>query len=138
MIRGLVFSRDGERLASVGFDSAVRIWDVRSGELLRENRAPFPGTTRLELTADGRHLVASSSREARVWPFHAPQSLTLRGHDGPICSLAWSPDGRALTSTSRDRTVRSWTWPAAARSGLRLRSRAGPCRPFSWVPTSSW
>ena len=45
-----------------------------SGELLRENRAPNPGTIRLELTADGSHLVASGSREARVWPLDAPGS----------------------------------------------------------------
>ena len=60
--------------------------------------------------------MASSSREARVWPFDAPQSLTLRGHEGPVCSLAWSPDGQALASTSRDRTVR--TWNAASGSAL--------------------
>jgi Tol biopolymer transport system component len=37
----------------------------------------------------------------------------LRGHDDWVRGVAWSPDGRQLATTSRDRTVRIWrtqTW----------------------------
>src|SRR5437667_219559 len=33
---------------------------------------------------------------------------TLRGHDGVIYEIAWSPAGDVLLSASEDRTVRSW------------------------------
>lgn len=34
--------------------------------------------------------------------------LTLQGHRGAVCSLAYSPDGRTLASGSADRTIRLW------------------------------
>ena len=47
---------------------------------------------------------------------------TLRGHNGWIGRIAWSPDGRMLASPSADKTIR--LWDAEADECLRTLGRA--------------
>src|SRR5262245_4891340 len=42
-----------------------------------------------------------------TWPT-AKERLTLRGHTAGLQSLAYSPDGKTLASSSRDGTIKLW------------------------------
>lgn len=45
----------------------------------------------------------------RVWDAERGHQLAvLRGHEGPVRGVVWSPDGRLLATSSSDRTVRMW------------------------------
>jgi tRNA A-37 threonylcarbamoyl transferase component Bud32 len=65
------------------------------------------GAVLLGAAAGWRHLPGwgpSGAAQATQVPLRA----TLRGHDGPVWSVAFAPDGRVLATGSDDATLRFW------------------------------
>lgn len=58
---------------------------------------------------------------------------TLRGHEGPIFDIAWSPDGRTLASGSADQTVGLWDVETAELRRT-LKGHKDFVRSVSWSP----
>ena len=61
-----------------------------------------------------RMLLRECKPELRSWEWHYlnrlchADLLTLRGHDAPIYSLSFSPDGQHILSASSDQAVKVW------------------------------
>ncbi|MBC8871846.1 MAG: protein kinase [Planctomycetes bacterium] len=119
---GLAFTPDGTRLlANVGREE-IRIFDALTGT--DEGVFAVEDCYDFVLSPDGRWLAASSLNDIAIWDLKDASPLPrLRGHTSTIRALAFSPDGRLLASSGKDRRVKIWSWADATQ---RLSIEGGP------------
>ena len=105
--RSLAFSPDGERLATSDRRDIIRVWKTTSGELLSSLVAENNG---LAFSRDGQRLaLACSNGTVRVIESTTGRELlVLRGHIGPVLTVAYSPDGDRILSGGSDGSLRLW------------------------------
>jgi WD40 repeat protein len=61
---------------------------------------------------------ADEKKTVKLWDAQTRQALaTLRGHDGHVSSVAFSPDDKTLASGSYDMTVKLWVGDAGNEAG---------------------
>jgi WD40 repeat protein len=127
----VAYSPDGERLATVGGDGAIRVWTVAENgtptPLVRFEGPPATGPTgfsplsTVAFSPDGRFVAAAGADGAvRVWDVQTKSEIRdLRGSTDWVTSVAFSPDGRFLASVSaeKDNTVRVFELPSLENAG---------------------
>ncbi len=134
-VNAISWSPGGSVLASASSDSAVRLWDVASGNELRTLTGHDGQALSVSFSPDGSLLAsASSDATARLWDVASGKLLrTLGGHSGQVLSVSFSPDGRTLASASSDRTVRLWD-VASGRPQRTLSGHSGQALSVSFSP----
>lgn len=112
-IYSIAFSPDGETLASGGADKTVRLWQTRTGLLIRTLEGHTGTVNTVAFSPDGEVLGSSSDHTVRLWEVRTGLPIqTLEGHTDSISTIAFSPDGKTLASGGFDRTVKIWELPS--------------------------
>jgi WD40 repeat protein len=126
----VAFSPDGQMLASgggiqanevVNAKSELKLWEARTGTLLRSLEGHFAYVYSVAFRPDGKTLASSGyDGTIRLWETATGRlERTLKEHEESVGSVAFSPDGTLLASASDDRTVKLWD-PQAESSRMTL------------------
>lgn len=107
------FARRGNVLFTASLDGSVRAFDLIRYRCFRTFTAPKRlSFSSLAVDPAGEVVAAGSldDFDVHIWSVQTGQLLDqLAGHEGPVSSLAFAPNGGALVSGSWDRTVRIWS-----------------------------
>ncbi|KAK3350972.1 WD40-repeat-containing domain protein [Neurospora tetraspora] len=107
------FSKKGNVLFTSSLDGSIRAWDLIRYRNFRTFTAPERLSFSCMAVDPSGEIVAAGSVDSfdiHIWSVQTGQLLDrLSGHEGPVASLAFAPNGGLLVSGSWDRTARIWS-----------------------------
>jgi WD40 repeat protein len=103
----VAFAPAGGLVAVGNIVAGIQVYDVAAGRFVRT----LPGGRVFAFSPDGK-VIAAGNREdhaIRLWDVTTGRErAVLRGHEGIVTALHFSPDGRLLLSGSTDHTILLW------------------------------
>jgi F-box/WD-40 domain protein MET30 len=99
---------DDSILTTGSYDTTIKIWDIKTGELIRTLEGHRAGVRALQFD-DAKLISGSMDRTLKVWNWRTGDCiLTLAGHSDGIIGLHFA--GHFLASGSSDTTIKIWNF----------------------------
>ncbi|WVQ82957.1 hypothetical protein IAT38_005093 [Cryptococcus sp. DSM 104549] len=126
-------------VVGVGYtDGAVRVLDIRQGDLVMQMKVEQGGITGLAFRMDGPPILATASSAGTIalWDLSKGGRIlhTLRGaHDQGVAGLEWVSGQPLLISSSVDNSVKQWLCDSPTAMPRLLKLRGGHHAPPSCI-----
>ena len=106
------FSPDGKLVVSGSLDRSARVWDVEAGRSRLEPIIHPSGVFFTVFDSAGRYFATGQQNGTLqlIDPHSGRRQASIPAHSRSVGEMTLSADGRAIVTTSLDRTVRHWSW----------------------------
>jgi WD40 repeat protein len=140
-IGGLAFDAKGERLATCGFDSLVKIWKMSAPGMNPVSLAGHGGPlSAVAFRPDGKYLVsAGNDHIVKLWKNDNgtfKESQIFRGHTDWVTALAFSKNGYYILSAGADKLIK--VWEVASRELPLTSEHTGAVEAAAVSPDGKW
>ncbi|KAF9239102.1 WD40-repeat-containing domain protein [Melanogaster broomeanus] len=108
-VRGVAYFPDGMRVASASSDKSIRIWDVRTGVLVKKV-AESDEVFSLSISSDGKRLVTGGFCSITMWDCITWQVMRRvpQGHSNEVWGVAFSPDASLIATAGEHGELFIW------------------------------
>ncbi|KAG2145818.1 WD40-repeat-containing domain protein [Suillus clintonianus] len=118
VVCALCWSADGKRVVSGSWDGMARVWKVKSGRTVLRLKTGHAEVYAVMHSPDQTKIATGGWEEdaAKIWNAKTGKLITTLKHNWPVCSLAWTSDGKRFISASFDpiRIFDTTTWQEIA------------------------
>ncbi len=109
LVTSVAYSPDGQTLASGSNDNTIKLWDVKTGNLLQTLTSHSKLVTSVAYSPNSQTLASGGDKTIKLWDVKTGNLLkTLSGHSYLVTSVAYSPNSQTLASGSNDNTIKLW------------------------------
>jgi WD40 repeat protein len=138
IVWGVIFSPDGQLLASASRDQTIKIWHP-DGTLLQTLKGHTDAVTSISFSPDGQKLASASlDKTVKIWrknpttgEFDPQPFQTIAGQGDWVYSVNFSPDGELLATGNQDKTIKLWH-----QDGSLVKTLKGHQEEVNWVSFS--
>jgi len=109
-VTDFAISADGRRMLSGDANKLLILWDVRTGEKLKELSGHTTAIRSVAISSDGRRaLSAGSAERIRYWDLESGRVIhKFDDHGDFVGAVAFSPDDKRMASVGSDAMLRVW------------------------------